>query len=64
MNKQAVIDTMRDAIIKSMAIKRELEDLTRQQYLDATILSIALTRLENFRDDMLNAIDEIEGRDA
>ncbi len=61
MNKQIVIDTMQQAIIKSMAIKRELEDLTRLQHLDATILAIALTRLENFRDDMLNAIDEVQG---
>ncbi len=61
MNKQIVIDTMRQAIIESMAIKRKLEDLERKERLDATILSIALTRLENFRDDMLNAIDEVQG---
>ncbi len=61
MNKQIVIDTMRQAIIESMAIKRKLEDLERKERLDATLLSIALTRLENFRDDMLNAIDEVQG---
>jgi len=52
---------MRQAIIESMAIKRKLEDLERKERLDATLLSIALTRLENFRDDMLNAIDEVQG---
>jgi hypothetical protein len=61
LNKQIVIDTMRQAIIESMAIKRKLEDLERKERLDATLLSIALTRLENFRDDMLNAIDEVQG---
>ena len=61
MNKQIVIDTMRQAIIESMAIKRKLEDLEHKERLDATLLSIALTRLENFRDDMLNAIDEVQG---
>lgn len=64
MNKQIIIDAMQQAIIESMATKRKLEDLERQQRLDATVLSIALTRLENFRDDMLNAIDEIKGEDA
>lgn len=64
MNQQAVIDAMRDAIIESMAIKRKLETLIRNQHLDATILSIALTRLENFRDDMLNAIDEVGDEQA
>ena len=59
MNQQTVINTLRDALNDSKAIERKLNTLIRDQRIDAYTLSIALTRLENFRDDIRTAIDDV-----
>ena len=59
MNQQAIINTLRDALNDSKAIERKLNALIRDRRIDAYILSIAITRLENFRDDIRTAIDDV-----
>lgn len=62
MDKQVVIDTLRDALNDSKAIERKLRALLRDQGIplsDAPYgFASGLTRLEDFRDDIRTALSE------
>jgi hypothetical protein len=63
-NKQLVLDTLRDALNDTKPLERKLRGLLRDQGIDLIDapygLASALERLEQLRDDLRNARNEIE----
>lgn len=62
-NKQVAIATLREVLNDRKTLERKLHDLLRDQGIteaDAPYgFSIALTRLENFEDDIRNVLSEL-----
>lgn len=58
----SVISVLQQAFQDSMAIDQKLRKLIRDRRIDADVLAIALTRVENLRDDLLTAMEEAKAR--
>lgn len=67
-NKQTVTDALRDILNDSNPLERKIRALMHEQGINLSDapygLASALERLENFRDDIRNAIDDIETREG
>lgn len=60
MEQRKTIDILHEVLNDRKTIERKLRALIRDQRVSATVLAVALSRLESFEDDIRNVIDEIE----